>query len=143
MKHFFDYLQGIGYKPHRFNGQGWIETPLEKALSFSTVEPYGLAMAWIDEKDNMIRWGLSEAGLPPTLLSPRPVILHKTQIGNDIRCVNVADNDHVMNYVLANYAPSFVYDAIASMSNVRNIDLSNDKKFMELIGQVLPPTKHQ
>jgi hypothetical protein len=48
-----------------------------------------------------------------------------------------------MNYVLASYEPSFVYEAIASTWNVRNIDLSNDKKFMELIGQVLPPTKHQ
>ena len=140
MKHFFDYLQGIGYKPHRFNGQGWIETPLEKALSFSTVEPYGLAMAWIDEKSNIIMWGLSEAGLPPTLLSPRPVILHKTETGNDIRCVNVADNDHVINYVLANYAPSFVY---ASMMRRTTMDISNDEKLMELIGQVLPPTKHQ
>lgn len=64
---FIEYIKSQGYELIPRKG---------KENDFSTM---GVLFSHYKKGDTIITWGISEHGLPPTLVSPRPYILVKTK----------------------------------------------------------------
>lgn len=74
MKHLIDIAKEFGYEPFRSTSKGLVPDT-GNPMEFSSMVEGGIATIWMKEGFPNIVWGLSEYGKPPTLISPKPLVL--------------------------------------------------------------------
>lgn len=79
---------------------------------------------WEDRKNEII-FGLHEKGKPTTLISPRPRIEVKRYVDGKLVLTQNEDFDDSMNYVLDNYSPEEVFEAMYDKNKCFKAELSN------------------
>lgn len=93
------------------------------SLNFSTMKD--LRAKFEDDKGNVIIWGLNEYKKPPTLCYPRPHILIKKIVENEIITLSQI-NDDAMNYVLLNEPHEKIFEAIFNKDIFFEYDLTKN-----------------
>lgn len=89
-------------------------------LNYSSMRFNGVDSRYI--KDNrIIIWGLSEAGKPPTLISPRPKIL-KTFKSSRGSYTKSEIHDDLMNEVLKTFSHEDIFEALQNRSIIFDLD---------------------
>ena len=124
MNKFTDYLIDKGYKPFERNVTK--EGKVEYVKPRSYFSSMGMVSLVYVKGDKEIRVGLSEKGLPPTLMHPRPRMYSKKETiledGTLLNGIYAQNSDKWMNRVLQNENVEDIYKALFDRSIKFNID---------------------
>jgi hypothetical protein len=115
MTAFEKYLLDKGFKPYdrQFINNKCVDVPCDGESNFSSLGK--LYNVW--QKDGIeIKFGGSEKGKPPTLVSPRPNVIHKNAYlddnGNVYDVILPIRDDDRMNIMLKEYPFDVIYESL-------------------------------